>query len=574
MQAARRCQPRHGVALAPPLARRRMLALGVRGGRPMWRPAGAAWFSDAASAAAPPPPPPRGRQRVRALLSAPPEPEAEVVVMGWLRSVRFQKKRAFAHLDDGSLAAGLQVLLKPETTQGFDSLRAELSTGASVRVTGSVQPSPAKGQDWELVATGVELVGACDDTYPLQKKWHSPEFLRGVAHLRPRTRGGGAVARVRSALALSTHEFFGQRGFLHVHTPILTGCDAEGGGETFEVLPSQQAAASLSSTGGGGESGGGESGGGGGEPSSSHFFGQRTYLTVSGQLHGEALALAHGDVYVFGPCFRAEASHTSRHLAELWMIEPEMAWANLDDAISLAEDYCKTTLSSLLANHADDLELLQSIQQQQQAEEEEQSDGFGLMREIEGVCGSDPWTQITYTEAVAVLQDAEARQPGRFDQPLTCWGDDLGSEHERYLCSSVGENKPLVVRDYPAEGKAFYMRRNEDGRTVAAMDVLFPRLAEVVGGGQREERLPILLSNLQAQQQAQAQQQQGEGGGGADSLNLNDDQMEWYSDLRRYGSVPHAGWGAGFDRLVQFATGKDNIRDVVPFPRTRGTAIA
>ena len=529
----------------------------------------------------------RRRQRVRELLATPPQPEDAVVVMGWLRSVRFQKQRAFAHLDDGSVAAGLQVLLRPETTAGFDVLRAQLSTGCSVRITGTVQPSPATGQDWELVATGVELVGACDDTYPLQKKWHSPEFLRSVAHLRPRTRGGGAVARVRSALALSTHEFFGQRGFLHVHTPILTSCDAEGGGETFEVRPSQPAEVdkAADTVAVDAESVGDKAAGG--QPP--HFFGQRAYLTVSGQLHGEALALAHGDVYTFGPCFRAEASHTTRHLAELWMLEPEMAWANIDDAISLAEDYCKTTLRLLLRHHADDLELLQAVNTQQQKEEQEGQyagaagvGGHDLLREIDSVCGSEPWAQMTYREAISLLQDAEARRPGRFAASggAPSWGDDLGAEHERFLCKAVAEGSgsssdgttkgsPVVVRDYPRELKAFYMRRNDDGETVTAMDVLFPRLAEVVGGGQREERLPLLLANMQGQLTHSDDNQELAG-----SAIQNGRQLEWYSDLRRYGSVPHAGWGAGFDRLVQFATGKDNIRDVVAFPRTRGSAVA
>jgi asparaginyl-tRNA synthetase len=502
--------------------------------------------------------------------------------MGWLRSVRFQKKRAFAHVDDGSVAAGLQVLLQPETTTSFDELRAQLGNGCSVRVTGTVQPSPAKGQDWELVATGVELVGTCDDTYPLQKKWHSPEFLRSIAHLRPRTKGGGAVARVRSALALSTHEFFGHRGFLHVHTPILTSCDAEGGGETFEVLPSQQVGADKASDTAAGEA----SDAGDLAP---HFFGQRAYLTVSGQLHGEALAMAHGDVYTFGPCFRAEASHTTRHLAELWMLEPEMAWANLDDAVNLAEDYCKTTLRSLLQHHADDLELLQAVNAQQQQQEQQQQqagaagvNGHDLLREIESVCSSEPWSQITYREAISLLQDAEARRPGRFAASggAPSWGDDLGAEHERFLCRAVAEGSgssgngdtngsPVVVRDYPRELKAFYMRRNNDGETVTAMDVLFPRLAEVVGGGQREERLPLLLANMQAQATQSHHDQEPNR-----SASHTERQLEWYSDLRRYGSVPHAGWGAGFDRLVQFATGKDNIRDVTAFPRTRGTALA
>ena len=496
------------------------------------------------------------------------------MVMGWLRSVRFQKKRAFAHVDDGSVAAGVQVLLRPETTANFDELRSQLGTGCSVRVTGTVQPSPAKGQDWELVATGVELVGACDDTYPLQKKWHSPEFLRSIAHLRPRTRGGGAVARVRSALALSTHEFFGQRGFLHVHTPILTSCDAEGGGETFEVLPSQQVGMKQADDTVSGEAG---------EAAAPHFFGQRAYLTVSGQLHGEALAMAHGDVYTFGPCFRAEASHTTRHLAELWMLEPEMAWANLDDAVNLAEDYCKTMLRSLLQHHADDLELLEAVNAQQEGQQAGAAgvNGHDLLHEINSVCSSEPWAQMTYREAIALLQDAEARRPGRFAASggAPSWGGDLGADHERFLCRVVAEGScssgdrdtngsPVVVRDYPRELKAFYMRGNDDGETVAAMDVLFPRLAEVVGGGQREERLPLLLANMQTQA-TQSQEQEPNG-----SASHTERQLEWYSDLRRYGSVPHAGWGAGFDRLVQFATGKDNIRDVVAFPRTRGTALA
>jgi asparaginyl-tRNA synthetase len=320
-----------------------------------------------------------------------------------------------------------------------------------------------------------------------------------------------------------------------------------------------------------------------GEAAAPHFFGQRAYLTVSGQLHGEALAMAHGDVYTFGPCFRAEASHTTRHLAELWMLEPEMAWANLDDAVNLAEDYCKTMLRSLLQHHADDLELLEAVNAQQEGQQPGAAgvNGHDLLHEINSVCSSEPWAQMTYREAIALLQDAEARRPGRFAASggAPSWGDDLGAEHERFLCRVVAEGScssgdrdtngsPVVVRDYPRELKAFYMRRNDDGETVAAMDVLFPRLAEVVGGGQREERLPLLLANMQTQA-TQSQEQEPNG-----TASHTERQLEWYSDLRRYGSVPHAGWGAGFDRLVQFATGKDNIRDVVAFPRTRGTALA
>jgi len=448
--------------------------------------------------------------KIRQLLAWPPLGET-VRVAGWIRTRRDAGGFSFVEVNDGSCLGNLQVI----ADKGLGNYEAEikrLTTGCSVEVEGIVQESPAKGQAVELLATRVTVVGWADpETYPLQKKRHSFEFLREMAHLRPRTNALGAVARVRSRLAYAVHTFFQERGFIQVHTPIITTSDCEGAGEMFQISTGQP------------------SGGPGAE-----FFGRRAGLTVSGQLQAEVYALALGDVYTFGPTFRAENSNTSRHLAEFWMIEPEMAFCDLAGNRRIAEELLKYLINDILAVCAEDMALFDRFIAR------------GLIDRLRSVADQE-FAHITYTEAV----DELSRSGRAFDFPV-CWGIDLQSEHERYLTDEV-YRRPLVVTDYPAAIKPFYMRINDDGRTVAAMDILVPGIGEIVGGSQREERYEILEQRMQA-------------------AGIDLDDYRWYLDLRRYGTVPHAGFGLGFERLVQFVSGMANIRDVIPFPRTPGFA--
>ncbi len=440
-------------------------------------------------------------------------------IKGWVKSCRSSKNVSFLDVSDGSCLASLQVVAD-HTLPNYQEQVKKITTGCAVRVIGELVESPAKGQDVELTASQVEVVGWADETYPLQKKRHSFEFLREIAHLRPRTNSLGAVTRVRSALSFAIHSFFKEHGFYYVHTPIISTGDCEGAGETFTVTDFDLGAVPQD--------------GHGKVDWSADFFGRQANLTVSGQLQAEAYALALGNVYTFGPTFRAEDSNTSRHLAEFWMIEPEMAFCDLDGDVRLAEEFLTYLIEYVLEHCQEDLALFNNFIDK------------SLLQRLENVANHD-FERITYTEAVALLDKAQ----GAFQYPVT-WGADLQSEHERYLTEQVFK-RPVVVTDYPNTIKPFYMRSNDDGKTVAAMDILVPGIGEIVGGSQREERLDRLTARME-------------------ELGMEQDGYQWYIDLRRYGSVPHAGFGLGFERIVQFVTGMKNIRDVIPFPRTPGSA--
>ena len=442
---------------------------------------------------------------------------AGVTVAGWVRTRRDSKAGfSFIEINDGSSFAGLQIVA-PDTLTNYRDEILRVTTGAAITVVGDLVESPGGGQRVEVKATGITVHGLADpEEYPLQKKRISFERLREIAHLRSRTNTFGAVARVRSALAYATHRFYQERDFLYLHTPIITASDAEGAGEMFRVTaldpgaPPRDEAGEVDYT--------------------RDFFARPTFLTVSGQLEAEAYALALDRVYTFGPTFRSEHSNTRRHLAEFWMIEPEVAFADLEDNGDLAEDYIRYLFTYLLDHTAADLEFFDKWVDE------------GLIARLEGIARTD-FRRITYTEAVEVLE----KSGQAFEFPVA-WGAELQSEHERYLTEQAFA-QPLIVTDYPFDIKAFYMRRNDDGKTVAAMDVLVPGIGEIVGGSQREERLGVLMENIAAK-------------------GLDPDLYWWYADLRRFGSVPHAGFGLGFDRVVQFCTGMQNIRDVTPFPRT------
>jgi asparaginyl-tRNA synthetase len=457
------------------------------------------------------------RERIAELLRRPAAGGA-VELFGWLRSARHAKDLSFLVLNDGSCLSGVQVVVDPTLPNYGQELR-QLGNGDAVRVAGELVESPGTGQRYEVRARAVELIGKADPDYPLQKKRHSLEYLRTIAHLRPRTNTIGAVLRVRSAAARAIHRFFDERGFVLLHSPIITLSDAEGAGSMFRVTTLDAKAPPLAD---------------GGVDFSRDFFGSEAHLTVSGQLEAEIAALALGNVYTFGPTFRAENSNTSRHLAEFWMVEPEMAFCDLGGNAELAEAFLKHLFGSLLEECAEDMAFF---------DERIQPGTVATLRHVVDA----PFERLPYTEAVAILE----RSGERFEFPVR-WGVDLQSEHERYLAERhVG--RPVVVTDYPAEIKAFYMYLNDDGRTVRAMDVLVPRIGEIVGGSQREHRHDVLERRLRAQ-------------------GLPLERYAWYLELRRFGSVPHAGFGLGFERALQFATGMANIRDVIPFPRVPGYA--
>jgi asparaginyl-tRNA synthetase len=445
------------------------------------------------------------------------EPQANVCVKGWVRSVRRGKGVAFITLNDGSCLASLQIVLNPEL-ENYEAA-SKVGTGACLAIVGQVVASPAAGQDWEMQAQDIEIIGAADDDYPLQKKRHSFEYLRTIAHLRPRSNTFGAVFRLRSALAFAVHKFFQERGFIYVQTPIITSNDCEGAGEMFRVSsldplnpPKNEGKVDWSED----------------------FFGERTGLTVSGQLQGELFATAFSDIYTFGPTFRAENSNTSRHAAEFWMIEPEIAFADLGANCQLGEDFLRYLVVYALEHCQEDLDFFnQHIEK-------------GLRDKLESLAEAE-FRTISYTEAVAQLQ----KSGQSFEFPVE-WGQDLQSEHERYLTEKIFSG-PVFVTDYPRQIKAFYMRMNDDNQTVAAMDLLVPRVGEIIGGSQREERYDI-LQNRMAEQGIAA------------------DDLDWYLDIRRWGTCPHAGFGLGFERLLMYLTGMENIRDVIPFPRTPGHA--
>ncbi len=439
-----------------------------------------------------------------------------VCVQGWVRTRRDAGNFSFVEVNDGSSLASVQVIAE-ESLANYTQQVKKLTTGCSVRVMGELVASPAKGQAVEVRAQSVEVLGWADgESYPLQKKRHSFEFLRSMAHLRPRTNALGAVARVRSSLSFAIHRFFHEQGFVQVHTPVITTSDCEGAGEMFTVTALEPAQLQ------------------GKEPFAGDFFGRRAGLTVSGQLQAEIFAQSHGRVYTFGPTFRAENSNTSRHLAEFWMLEPEMAFCDLQGDMAMAEAMIKYLVRFALHDCAEDLALF------------DQHVAKGLINRLEQV-RDQPFVHLTYTQAVDELQ----RSGRSFAYPVQ-WGIDLQAEHERFLCEEVAQ-APVFVTNYPKGIKPFYMRLDDDGTTVAAMDMLVAGIGELIGGSQREERYDLLAERMAA-------------------AGLNLEEYSWYLDLRRFGSVPHAGFGLGFERLVQFVTGMANIRDVIPFPRTPGFA--
>ncbi len=437
-----------------------------------------------------------------------------VTAEGWVRTRRESKGVTFIEINDGSTIRNLQVVLD-ETIEEYGSLVRELSTGSSVIVRGNLVESPGQGQAVEIKARSLEILGAAPvDDYPLQKKRHTFEFLREIAHLRPRTNTFGAVARVRSVMSFVIHRFFQERGFVYVHTPIITGSDCEGAGEMFQVttLPLEHPPIVD-----------------GAVDFSEDFFGKKASLTVSGQLEGEAYACALKKIYTFGPTFRAENSNTSRHLAEFWMIEPEMAFCDINGNMDVAEEFLKYIFSCILDNCPDDMDFFN------------ERISKGLIDNLRTIIGSS-FKRITYTDAISELEKSKAT----FEFPVR-WGIDLQSEHEKFLTEKI-YGMPVIITDYPKEIKAFYMKVNGDNRTVRAMDILVPRLGEIVGGSERESDLETLAARI------------------SDS-GLDPKDYWWYLDLRRFGSVPHAGFGLGFERVIQFVTGMQNIRDVIPFPR-------
>lgn len=443
------------------------------------------------------------------------QPDETVTIQGWVRTKREQKEFSFVEVNDGSSLAGLQVVINQDVPEYAETMK-RVSTGASVEIAGVLVESPAKGQRVELKADSIAVYGEADpETYPLQKKRHSFEFLRDIGHLRSRTNTLSAVFRVRNAASTAIHQFFQERGFLWVHTPIISASDCEGAGEMFTVTGFDLKKVPLTA-----------------EQSvdfSQDFFGKHAYLTVSGQLEAEIMAMAFSNVYTFGPTFRAENSNTSRHLAEFWMVEPEMAFCDLDGDMDLAEAFLKYIFKYVLETCPEDMEFFN------------QRIDNSVLATADNIINNE-FARVTYTEAIALLEKASKL----FEYPVE-WGLDLQSEHERYLAEEHFK-KPTIVTDYPAKIKAFYMRLNDDENTVRAMDILAPKIGEIIGGSQREERLDVLERRIQEQ-----------------GLDLAE--YWWYLDLRRYGTVPHAGFGLGFERLVQFLTGMSNIRDVIPFPR-------
>jgi len=445
-----------------------------------------------------------------------------VTVKGWIRTRRDSKAGiSFLHVSDGSCFHPVQVVA-PNALTNYDSEVLHLTAGCAVEATGKVVPSPAKGQPFEMQAEAVRVIGWVEDpdTYPIQPKPHTLEYLREVAHLRPRTNVIGAVTRVRHSIAQAIHRFFHERGFCWVNTPIITSSDAEGAGELFRVSTLDLVNLPRDAN--------------GKVDFSQDFFGRETFLTVSGQLNVETYCMALSKVYTFGPTFRAENSNTSRHLAEFWMIEPEIAFADLSDDATLAEALLKHVFRTVLAERADDMAFFEERIEK------------GVIAKLQGIVDTE-FVRMDYTEAIGVLERAKQK----FEYPVR-WGIDLQSEHERYL-SEKHVGKPVILMNYPKEIKAFYMRMNDDGKTVAAMDVLAPGIGEIIGGSQREERLAVLDERMAAS-------------------GLDREHYGWYRDLRRYGTVPHAGFGLGFERTVAYVTGLANVRDVIPFPRTPGSA--
>jgi asparaginyl-tRNA synthetase len=472
------------------------------------------------------------RIKIKALLESE-QTDVSVVVKGWVRTFR---NNQFIALNDGSTNNNLQVVVDFENTD--PALLKRLTTGAAISISGTLVASLGKGQKVEVKAKEIEILGDSDpEKYPLQPKKHSLEFLREIAHLRFRTNTFGAVFRVRNSLAYAVHQFFQERGFIYLHTPIITASDAEGAGETFHVTNFDLLNPPKTEN--------------GEIDFKEDFFGRPTNLTVSGQLEGELGAMALSDIYTFGPTFRAENSNTTRHLAEFWMIEPEMAFYDLADNMDLAEALLKYVIKYALDKNAEDIEFLTQrlADEEKQKPQQERSD-LTLLEKLQ-FCLDNDFERLTYTEAIDILKDSPANKKKKFQYPIESWGTDLQSEHERYLVEKHFK-KPVILTDYPKQIKAFYMRQNEPDanghETVRAMDILFPGIGEIVGGSQREERLDKLEQRM-------------------DEMGIPKEELWWYLDTRRFGACQHAGFGLGFERLVQFVTGMGNIRDVIPFPR-------
>ncbi len=469
------------------------------------------------------------RLRIKDILKTTPT-EQTIIVKGWVRTFR---NNSFIALNDGSTNNNLQIVVDFNKTP--EDILKRITTGAAISITGILVASLGKGQSVEVKASSIEIIGDSDaEKYPLQPKKHSLEFLREIAHLRFRTNTFGAVFRVRNTLSFAIHQFFNEKGFLNLHSPIITSSDAEGAGEMFHVTnfdisnPPKDENGQIDYK--------------------QDFFGKPANLTVSGQLEGELAALAFSDIYTFGPTFRAENSNTTRHLAEFWMIEPEMAFSDLNDNMNLAEEMLQYVINYALKTNHDDIEFLNQrlLEEEKQKPQNERSE-FSLIEKL-NFCLENNFERITYSQAFDILRECNHNKKKKFNYLIDKWGVDLQSEHERYLVEKHFK-KPVILIDYPKEIKSFYMRQNDDGKTVAAMDILFPGIGEIVGGSQREERLEKLETRM-------------------DELGIPKDELYWYLDTRRFGSCPHAGFGLGFERLVLFVSGMTNIRDVIPFPRT------
>ena len=453
--------------------------------------------------------------------------EKNIQICGWVKTFRANR---FIAINDGSTIDNIQCIIDFENTE--NSLLKRINTGASLNIIGDLVKSQGSGQNLEVNVKKISIIGDSDpNLYPIQPKKHSFEFLREKAHLRIRTTTFNAVMRIRSVLSFAVHQFFQEKNFYYINTPIITGSDAEGAGEMFRVttLPSLKNSNKNIDI-------------------KKDFFGKETHLTVSGQLEAESYAMGLGDVYTFGPTFRAENSNTTRHLAEFWMIEPEMAFCDLNGNMDLAEEFIKSVLKKILLKCGKDLKFLDDRHTKEQKNKPllERSE-MGLIEKINFVVNND-FERVTYSESINILKNSKPNKKNKFKFKINDWGVDLKSEHERFLVEKYFK-RPVIIYDYPAKIKAFYMRMNEDQKTVRAMDILFPGIGEIVGGSQREERLDVLEKRMK-------------------DMGVDKDELWWYLDLRRFGSVPHSGFGLGFERLVQFTTGMDNIRDVIPFPRT------
>ncbi|WP_396635646.1 asparagine--tRNA ligase [Maribacter sp. R77961] len=454
----------------------------------------------------------------------------EVTINGWVRTFRSNR---FIALNDGSTLNNIQCVVDFEKID--EAVLKQINTGSALRISGTLVESQGRGQSVEIQVNNIYVHGNADpEVYPIQPKKHSLEFLREKAHLRARTNTFSAVMRVRSALAFAVHQYFRDNGFYYFHAPIITGSDAEGAGEMFRVTTLNEKNPPLTEN--------------GDVDHKEDFFGKETNLTVSGQLEAEAYAMALGKVYTFGPTFRAENSNTSRHLAEFWMIEPEMAFFDLNDNMDLAEDFIKSVISYILEHCQEDLQFLEKrLLDEEKTKPQAERSEMALIEKLKFISENN-FKRVTYTEAIDILRNSKPNKKKKFKYPINEWGADLQSEHERYLVEKHFKC-PVILFDYPAKIKAFYMRLNEDGKTVRAMDILFPGIGEIVGGSQREERLDVLKEKMAA-------------------LDIPEEELWWYLDLRKFGTAVHSGFGLGFERLVLFATGMGNIRDVIPFPRT------